>query len=389
MVRRGSVGRALGVLALVAGVLSGGLVAGQAVRSGTSDAGGDGPAEVVAGFLGALAGNDLAGALGALAPAEAAVVVDHGRAVVAEGSRLSLISALPSVRGGGVAVGGTRRIGERAAVTEVVGGWLTTSAAAGDVVTGSLAEALGASPDGRGWTVDFGELGARRGAPVEIATVEVGGRWYASALRTAVHALLDGHGLDWPRRGIAPIAESSPGAAVRRFAEAVAGGDLTTAIALLPPDEMGAVQAAGPALVDLAGAVPSAVGVRDIEVDVSETPEGAHAVVRALTLTTGGASGRFTREGACYTPDTPTRPLCANDLAALLTPPDAPPETLDVLARVLERLVTEGVPVVATRGSGGWHVSPARTLVRAALTAAPALAPADVGVLLAAFARTG
>uniref|UniRef100_UPI003F82D957 hypothetical protein n=1 Tax=Actinosynnema sp. TaxID=1872144 RepID=UPI003F82D957 len=350
MGRWSSGGRVAGVVALVAGVLAGALLVGQAGRSGTSAPGGDGPGEVVAGFLGALARNDLGAAWAAMAPAEAAVVADHGRALVAEGSRVGLVGAPPSVRGAGVVVGGTRRITERLAVTGVVGGWLTASSAAGDVVTGRLASALGAvpSPGGRDWTVDFGARGA---GAVEIATVEVGGRWYASVLHTAVHAALRGNGLDWPRRGIEPSAESSPGAAVRRFTGALLAGDLTTVIALLPPDEMAAVQAAGPALVDLAGPVPGVVGVRDVEVDVAETAEGARAVVRALTLTTGGVSGRFTREGACYVPDTPARPLCANDLAALLTPPHAPHGTPDVLARLFDRLLAEGVPLVTTRSS--------------------------------------
>ncbi|QUF06229.1 hypothetical protein KCV87_09320 [Actinosynnema pretiosum subsp. pretiosum] len=384
MGRWGSGGRVAGVVALVLGVLAGVVVVGQAGRSGPSASAGAGPGEVVAGFLGALARNDLGAAWSVVAPAEAAVVVDHGRALVAEGSRAGLVGAVPSVRGADVVVGGTRRITERLAVTGVVGGWLTASSTAGDVVTGRLASALGAapSPGGQDWTVDFGARGA---GTVEIATVEVGGRWYASVLHTAVHALLKGNGLDWPRRGIAPSAGSSPGAAVRRFTGALLAGDLAVVIALLPPDEMAAVQAAGPALVDLAGPVPGVVGVRDVEVDVTETAEGARAVVRALTLTTGGVSGRFSREGACYVPDTGARPLCANDLAALLTPPHAPPETPDVLARLFDRLLTEGVPLVTTRSSAGWHVSPARTLAQALLTAAPALTPADVGVLLAAF----
>ncbi|PRX45116.1 hypothetical protein B0I33_110215 [Prauserella shujinwangii] len=411
--RRGRRGLVIALVAVLVAVLGGGATWFALSRGDSVAAGADTPDEAAARLATALGDGDVVGLLSALAPAEAAVLVDPVSDTTAELKRLGVLdeSADPeSLSGLRISTEGLRfdeaqaeQVNDHLTITKLTGGTLTIDVdlarlpLAGDFLDAVLSADERRALEGarRSRTVDVADLVREAGEPIRIATVRVDGEWYPSLFYTVADYALRDAGEPWPQQSIPAVGADSPNDAVRALVQAALDADPRRVIELLPPDEMAVLHDAGPALVAAAGQdlEPAGAEIVRLETETSEVTGGTRATLTELELRQAGGPGTFSlvRDGDCYrvTVDGDSQQVCADQFGVLVaresdTP--FPPEARQALQSFGTGLVRQGLGVVTTEVDGKHYVSPLRTLNEVGLTVLRSFDREDLLTLLRAAA---
>ncbi|TWP46750.1 flagellar basal body protein FliL [Lentzea tibetensis] len=372
------------------------------IRSGTTAASGqDTPKLAAEKLITSLGSGDIIGVMSGLAPAEASLSKDYTEAVVKEAKRLEILKADadPNKVSGvefkseGIKFdeAAAEKINDKLTINKLTEGKITVTSDAKKIpLTDKIVQALGAKLETgpQTETLDITAEVKKRGKPIGIATINVDGEWYPSAFYTVANIALEEENLKWPAQGIAPAGAASAGDAAKQIVEASLEGNIEKVIALLPPDEMGVLQAAGPVILEQVGKVP-ATGAKLIalETDVKDVTGGKQATIKKLTIEAEGSKFDISRSGDCYTVEAEgkSQKLCANEITELVQQQggkDIPAAAVDVIGRIAGQVMKDGVGVVATEVDGKWYVSPIRTYYELALTLFRGLDPKDVDELL-------
>ncbi len=389
------------VLALAAGTF----FTVRALRSSDSvAAGSENPQTAATNLLSALGSGDVLGIMNGLAPAEAKLSKDYTEATVSEAKRLEILKQeadpekISGVKIESVGIkfddAAAEKVNDKLTINKVVEGKITVTSDVKQIpLTDKLVKALGAKIDQepKTETIDFAEAKTKRkGKPIGIATIKVGDEWYPSLFYTIANAALEEDDTKWPAQGIAPAGADSAEAAAKGILEKALDGDIEGVIALLPPDEMGALQAVGPVVLDKIGRVKS-TGAKliELETDSKDVKGGKQLTIRKLVMEVKGKKGEVSRDGDCYTVkaegQAQTQRLCADEIAQLVEQQggrNMPPAVVDVVSRIGAQVLKDGVGVVATEVDGKWYVSPFRTYSEIFLTLMRGLEPKDIDELL-------
>ncbi len=395
------------VIALVA--VAGGI--GTWFALSQNDSGAPTPTAAALRLADALSSGDVVGLLSTLAPAEADLLTGPAQQAVTELKRLKVLDPGADPKAvSGLQIrtanltfdeAGAERVNDHVTITKLTGGTLTVTGDPAklpvakeflDTVEPGVTRGAGA---GATRTIDIGRQ-LRRSGPVRIATVQVGGSWYPSLLYTIADYALRDAGERWPSTSVPANGAASPSDAVRALLQAAFDSDARRMIELMPPDEMGALHDAGPAIVAALARDtgrnngPSGATVLDLQ---AQTRSVAGATLVTLTaLHVRGPEGEdlmVLRTGSCYqmTMDGEHQSLCPDDFANRMRNEEHLPSALrTVLQHVSVGLFGPGISVVTTRVNGKYYVSPIRSLTELGLDVLRSLQPDDIAALLR-FAR--
>jgi hypothetical protein len=397
-------GLVIGVAAAVVAVAVGATVTVVALNNSEEPVpvGAPSPTAAAMNLVSTLGKGDIAGLATTLVPAEANFVRDQLNDTVGELKRLEVLSGDAKPEDvGGVEIttkdlkfddAGAERVNDHVTITKLVAGTITVNTDFSKIpLTKQFLEAahLDVSDTApKSQTVDIAKeiQEENHGEPVRIATVNVGGQWYPSVLYTvADYALQDQH-KDWPKQGIAAQGAASPNDAVQQFAQAAVDRNVAQMIALLPPDELGALHDAGPVLVDQLGpARPTGVKITSLETDSSQVTGGTKVTLRKLTVQgPNGQTYSIVRQGDCFqmTGEGQSKQMCVADLTSQVGGENMNPEVRTALQHLVDGLLKNGIGVVTTQVDGKWYFSPFRSFGELELTALRSLSPSDVLALL-------
>lgn len=243
-----------------------------------------------------------------------------------------------------------------------------------------------------GTDADAGPLAMDGDDDDAIATVKRDGRWYVSIGYSIAEQARRAAGVELAdmAKGVAPSGGESPEAAVEALVGAMTSLDLRRMLALLPPDEMGALQEyAGLFLPEAEQGIGSARGMFSLEVsnlELDSDTDGDEAVVKVREAEVTGDFGgmSFTYADGCATVRPPAemgggeeQRICSGDdpTGALgLFGGGFPFGGLSGLGGLSEaatppELSFEGeqpdVGIVTTEVDGRWYISPTRTTLDA------------------------
>ena len=402
--RRGKRGLIIGlVIALV--VLAGGGVGTYFALSG-NDSGADTPTAAAMKLATSISNSDIVGVAESLAPAESAVFTDPISDATNELKRLKVLDSSADPKAlSGIQVktenltfdeAGAEQVNDHVTITKLTAGTITITS---DFTKLPLAkefldEAMpgGARPSRSTdtETINIADEVRKNGEPIRIATVKVDGAWYPSLLYTiADYALKDAH-QKWPSTSIPANGAASPNEAVKQTLQAALDSDVRRVIELLPPDEMGALHDAGPAIVNAIGdAKPSGAKVLDLQTQTSPVTGGTRATLTSVKIEANGEQYTVTKNGDCYeaTGEGRTQRMCADDIAGQLEGEigtSLPSSVTDVLRHLSSGLLGQGIGIVTTEVSGKYYVSPLRTVVEGGMTVLRSLQPGDITALVKA-----
>ncbi|WP_113692279.1 flagellar basal body protein FliL [Amycolatopsis albispora] len=371
----------------------------------SSSGGADTPTLAAQNLANTISSGDVVGLLGTLAPAEASLFTDPIEEAAAELKRLEIVrpEADPKALSGmeikteGLVFDEAQQqqVNDHLTITKLTAGKITVTADFTKVpLTKDFLEAaldskdLPSGPETE--TIDIAEeVRKNKGEPVRIATVKVDDAWYPSLLYTiADYALLE-EKTEWPAQGIAANGAGSSNDAVKELLQAALDADVKRVIELLPPDEMGALQDAGPAILEAAGKEkPSGVKVNKLETESSSVGGGTRATLTALELTgPEGEDFKLSKDNDCYsvTMEGRTERMCASELADLIeseSDGSLPPAVKQALTSLGTGILKQGVGVITTEVSGKHYVSPIRTLSEQGMTILRSLQPGDIKALM-------
>lgn len=390
------------VIALVA-VLGGGTtwyLLAQQSRSGAST-----PTEAALTLASSMSNSDLVGMLDSLAPAEAALFTDPVQDTTSELKRLGVLdgSADPNALSG-IEVktqnltfdeSGADQVNDHVTITKLTGGTLTITSDFSKLPLAKefLDEAMpGGVPSAQGQeteTVDIAEEVRKTGEPVRIATVQVDGEWYPSLLYTIADYALKEAGQPWPSTSIPAAGAASANDAVKQIVQAGLDADIRRVIELLPPDEMGVLHDAGPAILEAAEGEtePSGAKVLDLQTETSPVTGGTRATLTSLRLQDpSGEIYTVTKSADCYevSAEGQNQRMCADDIADQIESEagSVPPQVREVLRHLTGGILKQGVGVVTTEVNGKHYLSPIRTLTEQGMTVLRSLEPGDITTLL-------
>jgi hypothetical protein len=239
-----------------------------------------------------------------------------------------------------------------------------------------------------GTEADAGPL-AMEGDGDAIATVKRDGRWYVSIGYSVAEQARQAAGVELAALGdgVEPAGGDSPEEAVEAMFGALTTLDARRMVALLPPDELGAVQEyAGlflPAAEDGAAEAEGMFSVRIENLELESDTDGDEAVVKIREVEVSGDFGgmSFSYADGCATIEPPPESggeeerICNGD-----DPASAfglfgggffpfPMQGLDAEMPPPPKLSFEGeqpdLGIVTTRVDGRWYVSPTRTMLDA------------------------
>jgi hypothetical protein len=402
--RRGLV---IGLVVALVALVGGGATWLALSQSDSVTAGAATPTEAARNLAGSFGNGDVAGLLGTLAPAEAALFTDALEEATGELKRLQILDqdANPDalsgvqVQAAGLTFdeAGAERINDHLTITKLTGGKLTVTAdlsripLAEDFVDAALSrqqrQELEQGPQMS--TIDIGEQVRTTGEAIRIATVQVEGQWYPSLLYTVADYALKDSGRRWPDQSIPAVGAASPKEAVRQLAQAAMDADIRRVIELLPPDEMGVLHDAGPALLEAVGgdAEPTGFRIDALETENSEVAGGTRATITSLSVSDpAGEAFTLTKDGDCYRVSLQgrSRQLCADQVATMIEQEEGaiPPGAKQVVTNLMGGLLQQGVGVVTTEVDGKHYVSIVRTWTELSLTVLRSMRPEDVQTIL-------
>lgn len=371
----------------------------------SSSGGADTPTLAAQNLANTISSGDVVGLLGTLAPAEASLFTDPIEEAAAELKRLEIIrpEADPKALSGmeikteGLVFDESQQqqVNDHLTITKLTGGKITVTAdftkipLTKDFLDAALdADDVPSGPETE--TIDIAEeVRKNKGEPVRIATVKVDDAWYPSLLYTiADYALLE-EKTEWPAQGIAANGAGSSNDAVKELLQAALDADIKRVIELLPPDEMGALQDAGPAILEAAGKEkPSGAKVLKLETESSSVGGGTRATLTSLELQgPDGEDFKLSKDNDCYsvTMEGRTERMCASELADLIESEadgSMPPAVKQALTSLGTGILKQGVGVITTEVSGKHYVSPIRTFNEQGMTILRSLQPEDIKALL-------
>jgi hypothetical protein len=368
-------------------------------RSEAGSGGEDNPTQAATNLVNSLSQGDVLGVLESLTPAESALLVDFNAKTTKRLQELNVYKkdADPNkLHGASVQAQnlkydekGAEKVNDHLTITKLVGGTVSFHADASELpLTDEFMQA--AFPDGvnsepTDEKVDIAQVVRESGEPVRIATVKVDDKWYPSLFYTVADYALQDADKDWPSKPIPNNGAGSADDAVKEMVQAAINGDAERVIELLPPDEMGALHDAGPALLDEMG-TPSATGVEVTKLDTESTEAetgGQRVMLKEIEVKADGETYHVSKDGDCYTAEGEgeTQQLCADDVAAELGGSSMSADMKQALAHLASGML-KNTGVVATEVDGKWYVSPLRTYSELGLTALSDLTPEDVIALV-------
>ncbi|HEX2134024.1 MAG TPA: flagellar basal body protein FliL [Actinophytocola sp.] len=370
-------------------------------RGGDDPAGEASPTEAATNLVNSLSQGDVLGVLESLTPAESALMVEFNAKSIKRFKELNVYKddADPNkLHGTSIEAKNLKydedaaeRVNDHLTITKLVGG---TVGVRTDFAELPFTEEFmnAAFPDGvpsesTEEQVDIADVVKETGEPVRIATVNVDGEWYPSLFYTvADYALLEA-GKEWPAESIANNGAEDAEGAVKEMVRASLDADPERVIELLPPDEMGALHDAGPALLEEMETPSAAEGVEitTLETEVTDAESGGQKVLLSnLELTVEGETVKVSRDGDCYTVEAQgrTQPMCADDVSTELGD-SLSPELRQALTNLASGMM-KNTGVVVTEVDGKWYVSPLRTYTELGLSAISELTSEDVFALIEA-----
>ncbi|GAA5155222.1 MULTISPECIES: flagellar basal body protein FliL [Amycolatopsis] len=360
------------------------------------------PTEAALKLTSSLGSGDLVGVLDSLAPAEAALFTDPVKDATSELKRLQVLdgNADPNALSGvGVQTqnltfdeAGAQRVNDHVTITKLTGGTLTITSDFGKLpLAKQFLDALPGTPDAgpHTETIDIAKEVRESGEPVRIATVQVDGEWYPSLLYTIADYALREAGQQWPATSIPAKGAASANDAVKELVQAALDADVQRVIELLPPDEMGVLHDAGPAILAAAEGETEPTGAQllDLRTQTSPVTGGTRATVTSLKLRDpSGEEYSVTKDGDCYevSGEGRTQKMCADDLAEQIESEagSLPSDVREVLRHLSGGILKQGIGVVTTEVNGKHYVSPLRTLTEQGMTVLRSLEPGDFTKLL-------
>jgi hypothetical protein len=214
----------------------------------------------------------------------------------------------------------TVQVNDHVQIVKIIGGTITANANALNLPLTShmlnVTHAASAHPVTQ--TVDLSTVSGG----VRIATVKQSGRWYVSLFYTAADGMAN-HQIPTSADYVAAKGADSATDAVRSEVTALLGGKLSDALALISPDELGAVHDYGGLILSASDGFPDS-GVSISSLDLNQTPlsDGAVKVTLSkLSLTTqDGKKISVVASGSCFTitMDGTTKKQCASDSISTL-----------------------------------------------------------------------
>ena len=370
-------------------------------RSEAGQGGEDNPTQAATNLVNSLSQGDVLGVLESLTPAESSLLVDFNAKTTQRLKELKVYKedADPNkLHGASVQAAdlkydeqGAEKINDHLTITKLIGGTVSFHADVSELpLTDEFMQA--AFPDGvnsepTDEKVDIAQVVKETGEPIRIATVKVDDKWYPSLFYTvADYALLEAD-LKWPDKPIANNGADTADNAVKEMVQAAINSDLERVIELLPPDEMGALHDAGPALLEQMGSPsPAQVEVTKLDTESTEAETGGMRVMlKEVEVKADGQTYRVVKDGDCYTAEAEgeKQQLCAADIAAQMGGSGMDPDLQQAMAHLASGML-KNTGVVATEVDGKWYVSPLRTYSELGLTALSDLTPEDVIALVTA-----
>lgn len=370
-------------------------------RSEAGSGGEDNPTQAATNLVNSLSQGDVLGVLESLTPAESSLLVDFNAKTTKRLQELNVYKkdADPNkLHGASVQAEnlkydekGAEKVNDHLTITKLIGGTVTLHADVNDLpLTEDFMDA--AFPDGvsskpTDEKIDIAKAVKDNGEPIRIATVKVDDKWYPSLFYSvADYALLDA-GKKWPTQSIPNNGAANAGDAVKELVQAAINSDVERVIELLPPDEMGALHDAGPALLDEIG-TPAATNVQVTKLETESADAesgGTRVMLKEIEVKVDGETYHVTKDGDCYTAQAQgeTQKFCAADVAESMGNSDMKPELKQALSHLASGML-KNTGVVATEVDGKWYVSPLRTYSELGLTALSDLTPDDVIALVTA-----
>jgi hypothetical protein len=368
-------------------------------KSEAGQGGEDNPTQAATNLVDSLSQGDVLGVLESLTPAESSLLVDFNSKTTKRLQELNVYKkdADPNkLHGASVQAAnlkydekGAEKVNDHLTITKLIGGTVSLHADASELpLTKEFMDA--AFPNGidskpTDEKIDIAKVVKDSGEPIRIATVKVDDKWYPSLFYTVADYALQDAGKDWPDKPIANNGAGSADDAVKEMVQAGINGDIERVIELLPPDEMGALHEAGPALLDEMGNAPSSgVEVTKLETESTEAETGGTRVMlKEIEVKTDGQTYHVTKDGDCYAVEAESekQQFCAKDVATEMGDSGLSPDMQTALTHLASGLL-KNTGVVATEVDGKWYVSPLRTYSELGLSAISDLTPEDVLALV-------
>jgi hypothetical protein len=369
-------------------------------RSEAGSGGEDNPTQAATNLVNSLSQGDVLGVLQSLTPAESSLLVDFNAKTTKRLQELNVYKkdADPNTLHGASVEAkdlkydekGAEKVNDHLTITKLIGGTVSFHADLNELpLTDDFMEA--AFPDGvnsepTDEQVDIAKVVKENGEPIRIATVKVDDQWYPSLFYSVADYALQAAGKDWPAKPIPNNGAGSADDAVKEMVQASINGDVERVIELLPPDEMGALHDAGPALLDEIGSPGSSgVEVTKLETESADAETGGTRVMlKEIEVSANGETYHVTKDGDCYTAEGEgeTQKFCAEDVAKSMGGSGSMSPDLEAALTHLASGILKNTGVVTTEVDGKWYVSPLRTYSELGLTALSDLTPEDVITLV-------
>lgn len=363
-------GLLVGVLVAVVALVAGGLVYFLAIRQ--SDAVSEGaptPTAAAENLINKISSGDVAGLFTVLPPAEAALLRDTNTQMANELKRLGVYKSdadpnkISGLKATGLKFDESKKqaVNDHLEINMLTEGKVEITSDMRNLLSEKFLDEVlpnGGGVSGQTQTIDIAKVVKQNKQPIRIATVKVGDQWHPSLFYTiADYALLDGK-KKWPATSVPANGASSPDEAVKQFADAALDARIERLIELVPPDEMGALHDAGPALLTAIGDLePTGAKIDKLETETKDTTGGTKVILKSVTLTVNGEQGTISREGDCYevkAPNGEVNRFCASDAAKSIGSSRMPKGAMAALTHITESVFKEGVGVVTTKVDGKW-----------------------------------
>ncbi|SDC18358.1 flagellar basal body protein FliL [Actinokineospora iranica] len=392
-------GLIIGTVVAVLAVAAGAGVTVWALNRGSTQAGAESPTAAATSLVNAIGQGDVAGLLTGLAPAERDLMTVLNSEVTKELQNLNVYKSdvdPNKIQGFELKAenlqfdeAGAEKVNDHLTITKLVGGKVTVSSDTSKLPLTEefvdLAFPRGLPSERQTETVDIAEQVKKNGGdPIRIATVKVDDEWYPSLFYTIADYALAEEDLEWPKQSIPANGADSPGAAVRKLADAALDADLTKVIEVLPPDEMAVLHDVGPVLVDMLGNErPSGVKITKLETETQDVEGATKVLLTEVVAEAEGETVRVTKDGECYAAEFQgdRQQFCADDLAKEIGGSRMKSDAKKALTNLVKGMMTN-TGVVTTQVDGKWYVSPIRSVTDVAVTALKSLDAADVKALV-------
>jgi hypothetical protein len=405
-------GKLIAATAAVIVLAGGGIATYVAVSDSSGGEGAASPRAAVTSIVDDLNNSDLLGALDDLAPGERDALAQPVRDEIAQLKRLKVLSgnADASHLAGFTFKArnltfakSTTKINDHVQIVNLTGGTLDVGSDAAKFPFSSeflrAAFPHGLPTSGRQTQhVDLGQVvqQQRDGRPIRIATQRVGDKWYPSIFYTVADKIAE-NTVPAASDAIPAKGAGSPEQAVKDEVNALLQGNLTRAIELVSPNELGALHDYGGLLLHSAGSTPPVnVTIQTLDLTTTKISRGVRVGLKKLVLRNpSGDQISIAINGTCADVGAggQTQHICADQLVSRLqgllrgfTGAAAPSAaTTQALSRALTGLTKIGVDTSQTNGQ--WYVNPVRSVLDVSNSVLGALQDNDVINLIEFFTR--